>query len=159
VKLKKLATFVFVAAVPLATAGVVLAGDDSGNTLVLDPNTVHVGGTFEATWDGCIVPSDPSDPQLVEFTILLEDGNGDTKSVPCLGDSMDVSTTLTAPSQPGTYQVVAASTESDGAMADLHVQMPATGPESASTVALVAGALLAGGVGLAGLARLRRRSI
>lgn len=145
--MKKVVAFTCLLAAPLAVAGVAGAGGDPG-VLTLFPDTVDVSGSFEAEFDGC-APGD-----LVEFNI--EDVDAGTATCDASGTAL---ASLTAPSSPGTYEVLAGSTESNGATANLLVQMPSTGPESATTIALIGGAVLAVGVGLAGAARLRRRSI
>ena len=44
-------------------------------------------------------------------------------------------------------------------MGTIIVSQPSTGPESAMTIALIGGVVLAAGVGLAGVSRYRRNSI
>ena len=58
---------------------------------------------------------------------------------------------LRNPNLPGTYTVVAATTMSDQAMGMLVVNLPSTGPESATTIALIGGVALAAGLAMAGM--------
>lgn len=147
--MKKLVAFTCLVAAPLVGAGVASAGGDEGFNLTILPDQLDVGDPgFSLQYDPCV------DGDLVEFTIL--ETNASTTATCSEGVAL---ASLDTPSQPGTYTVVASSTESNQAMGTIVVSQPSTGPESATTIALVGGIVLAAGVGLAGVARYRRRSI
>lgn len=146
--MKKIVAFTCLAAVPLLGAGIASAGGDVGFNLTILPDMLDVGDPFSAQYDPCV------DGDLVEFSIL--ETSASTTATCADGEAV---ATLYAPDAPGDYTVVAASTMSNRAMGTISVTLPDTGPESATTIALVGGLVLAAGVGLAGVARLRRNSI
>ena len=137
--MKKLVAFTCLLAAPLAVGGV--AGAGQGSMLSLSPETVAVSQAFTATYSGC------AEGDNVQFSIDGIAAGGAT----CDG-GMAVAN-MTAPSQPGTYEI-----EAGSATAYLGVEMPMAGLESASTIALVGGAVLAAGVGLVSVGRFRRSS-
>ena len=138
--MKKLLAFTCLLAAPLAVGGVAGAGQGSG-MLSLSPQTVAVSQAFTATYSGC------AEGDNVQFSIDGIAAGGAT----CDG-GMAVAN-MTAPSQPGTYEI-----EAGSATADLGVEMPMAGLESAATIALVGGAVLAAGVSLVSVGRFRRSS-
>ena len=147
--MKKLVAFTCLVAAPLVGAGIAHAGSDGGFNLTILPNQLDVGDPgFSLQYDPC------TEGDLVEFTIL--ETNATTSSTCTDGAAL---ASLDTPSQPGTYTVVASSNEDDEAMGTIVVSQPSTGPESAMTIALIGGVVLAAGVGLAGVSRYRRRSI
>ena len=121
-------------------------------TLTINPTTVAAGGSVTAT-----VQANCRDGETIGFSI---EPNGDFTTGFCAINRYVGR--LTAPSQPGAYEVIAA-----GLAVDLEVNLtvtaapggseeplPSTGSDDAVGVALIGGALVAGGAALLGLGRI-----
>lgn len=134
-------------------------------TLTFSASTVAPGASFTATFTGC---------QLGETVNVVLDGttvsgacNGaaGSRRLPSATGQAVAIVTLTAPTTPGTYEVVATGTTS-GASASATITVaaatgggtiPATGSDSSIPATQIAGGLVIVGAGLAGVAGVRRR--
>lgn len=135
------------------------------STLILSASTVAPGASFTATFTQC---------QLGETVNFVLDGttvqaqcNGaaGSRRLPSATGAPVATATLTAPTTPGTYDIVATGlTSGAAATATITVAaaagggtIPETGSDSSIPAAQIAGGLVVVGAGLAGVAGVRRR--
>jgi LPXTG-motif cell wall-anchored protein len=154
---KRLAGAVCIAAGMFVGAGIASAEyQQPGPALVLNPSRVVPGGTVTVSLQVTCVDGDS-----IGFQI---EPAGDQSAAIC--DANTYAARLTAPSRPGTYDVNAqgevrlaqATLTVTAALGGPEQPMPSTGPEHALSIAVIGGALFAGGFVLLALARFRHNA-
>jgi len=167
--MKKFALALMAAAAAVFGAGMVAnAYPPIPDSVTVSQSTVEPGGTFEVTAP-CVVPEEvtftfeglPLDVRCTSAVVqpgfmLLQQSSPDGAAT----------ATLTAPTAAGTYTVtVTGSTSGSIGTATITVQaatdpgggLPATGSDGISTTTMIAAGLLVVGLGLFGVATMRRR--
>jgi LPXTG-motif cell wall-anchored protein len=120
----------------------------------INPSRTSPGGTLTATIHVTCV-----DGSSIGFQI---EPAGDSNAAICTVDTY--AARLTAPSKPGTYHVLASGITAQPATLTVATAsgsteqpLPSTGPRDATSIALLAAALLGGGAALVRLSRFRHR--
>ena len=156
--MKRLAAVAGVGIAMCVGAGVASADyRQAGPTLTINPTTVAAGGSVTAT-----VRTDCVDGSTIDFQI---EPNGDITAGFCSINRYVGR--LTAPRNPGTYDVIASGVDLDlevkltvtAALGGSEEPLPSTGSDDAVPVALIGGVLVVGGGALLGLGRIRHRRI
>ncbi len=156
-----------VAAVSMAAGASSVSAYPPGTeaTVTVSDSTLAPGASFTATFTGCQLG------ETVNFTLdgttvqAACNGAAGARRLPSATGAATATATLTAPTAPGTYELVAVGLTS-GADASTTIvvaaaagggQIPETGSDSSIPAAQIAGGLVVVGAGLAGVAGIRRR--